>query len=72
MFLRNTSQPSHVWASVFGFPSYLWFQIAAFLEARLAPQGAAQRGGVMVQAEGGAGHDGRLRTIRQIRQPHEE
>lgn len=35
--------------------------VAAFLEAGLAAQRAAQGGGVMVQTEGGAGHNGGLR-----------
>lgn len=35
-------------------PGYLWSGVAAFLEARLAAQCAAQGGGVMVQTEGGA------------------
>lgn len=49
---------SRVGAEVSG--GYLGSGVAALLEARLATQCASQRGGVMVQTETGARHDGGL------------
>lgn len=43
---------------------YLRFGAVSLLEAGLATQRAAQRRGVMVQAERGAGHDGCLEMRR--------